>query len=262
MKIAIRIPVATPVPTSLELCAAAGGFDGLELTGEQVADGAATEELLSTLNLTMLTLDQPVPLSVSRYLAETTPAARAGILAHLGKTLEWVAGLDTLAATLDLGLDEPPPGKSDQPSAAHLEIVNALLAPLTAYPLRLALPYRLPPARSRAGNQRLLRLVEHVMHPSCGVAAELFPEELDAREAPADVLKAVYPHLAVLRLHYDPALGIRLREDFHARWANCLQEHSFRGVLVFAPAVHGFTLFRNEYLRLKDAVETFWRPRA
>ena len=258
MKLAVRVPPLAPVGEYLEILAANKAFAGFEMTGEAANEVPRLEELVESLGIPLLSLDSPVPRGTSRYLAESRKTVRGPLVRHIAQMLEWVAGMDARVCTLDLGVERAPMGDSAA-LEPHARMLKTLLPTAAQYQMRLCLPLRLPPARSLTMNRRIGSLVRKVMHPSCGLTIEFYPDEYGSGPGPMEVLQPIYPHVAAIRIHYEPALGLRLSDQLHTYWAESLRVHGYNGVVVFCPVITGLPLWRSELQRLKQAINGIWQ---
>jgi len=253
MKLVVRIPDAEPLDGFLELAAANGALDGVELIGGALERAPEVEEWLYSLHLAMLSLDEPVPSTVSRYLSEGEDKVRDKLVEHLESVFEWAAGLEAEAATIDLGLE-----RGASTAGAHTQLLEQLAPIASQHGIQVCLPVRLPAEGAQGNTQRAVALTQSVLHQSCGLAANVFLEELETLGNPIELLRPIYAECALVRLHYDSRLGVEMTGDLHGEWASSLRRHGFRGIVVFAPAVDGLERFSGELEYLVQAVHDHW----
>ena len=102
-----------------------------------------------------------------------------------------------------------------------------------------------------------LQFIEDVGNPGCGLMLTVVLDELQDLD-PAAVLTPFLEELAVLRIHYEPALGIRFAGDDQQRWAQYLKENEYTGDVVFAPAAGALPVFAAELPRIASDQATYW----
>jgi hypothetical protein len=73
------------------------------------------------------------------------------------------------------------------------------------------------------------------MHPCCRLAVSLVPSELAADVDVEGFVRSCYFYVSVLRFQYAPAPGEDLDAVSQSRWATALQQHGYRGTVIFRP---------------------------
>jgi len=268
MKLVVELP---DLPDELaELLAALDredGWDGVALTGRTVNAAERWADALDAAEAPWVVLDGLLPDEVAGQLADLEPAPRDKLLAHAVELLQRTASLELQCAAIDLALDRlffGPAGPADAAAAqAWLAKRRAVLAALMPEAQRLGcrLCVRLrqplpPPVAAAAGLT--LRLLNEFGHPDCRLLLNVVVDEL-ADLDPAAVLGPFLGELEVLRLRYEPALGVRLTPLAQQAWAAYLRANGYAGGVVFAPAVASQEAFQQELRRLGGEAAQCWR---
>lgn len=256
MKTALRIPTLEPLRQVLEAVAATKGLQGIETQGQTLGDYPEMEDWLYGLRLPLLSLDAPLPASVSRHLADSAPGLRERLLSHVEQLLDWAAGMETQAVCLDLGLEQ-----RDR-LADHLGVCREMLAHLTPlgemHRLQFCLPIRVPETGDGGAGRLSLSLVEQVLHPSVGIALDVIVDETPPETDVFELMRPYYAHCSLLRFRYEPALGINMSARHHQSWSQALWAHGFRGLVVFAPVLPNLRRLEHELERLAPFLHDFW----
>ena len=181
-----------------------------------------------------------LPPEVARYLTESPLRGRDDVLPCLGNTLKQCRAGGVRSVSLEMGLDRIGEATLEQDLAERIKLLRSLMPVADSQRLTLCIQVRYPRAfpGSReweyAGN-----LVHEVMNPCCRLAVNLVPSDFPQDFELRNFIRSCYFNIGIVRFHYDPALGENLTMDTQAEWAAVLQNHGFKGGVVFCPRVSG-----------------------
>lgn len=264
MNLLIRVPAQHETLTAfLECLHRQTAADGLELPGTVLENESGWEDLLEAYDLRCLALADLLPDSVARYLPEAEEGARAKVLTHLRQLVTRAAALDIRYIGLGVGIERVSLGALEPALERRTQVLRSLMPLAEAQEIITCIPVRMPaPGMSNVGLQHSVRLVHEVMHPNCRLALDVFVDEFEPDFKPNTVIKDYCFSLALIRFHYEPALGITFPLEQQREWAKALRWLGYRGGVVFCPQVSGPEMLRGEVERLAPVVAAHWRATA
>jgi hypothetical protein len=210
----------------------------LECSAAVLAAGAEPMALARRLGLRMAHARDLLPPDMARYLTESPARGREDVLACLKKALALCHGAGVSSVCLQLGLDRIGDATFQHDLGERVRLLRALIPDAERLKLTVCVRVRYP--RAFPGSKEWEHagsLVHEVMHPCCRLALDLVPAELTGSDGADAVLRAVGFNTGLIRLHYQPAAGEQLDPASQARWATALNQHGFKGGVVYCPRV-------------------------
>lgn len=233
-------------------------WDGVQLPGTMIEDERQWLDLLDAYRIPPVSVAGIVADSLSRFLPEADDRSRNRLIGYLKETMARMASFEIHYLTLDLGLNRVG-GRAAVDLEARCELLRSLLKLADAHELTLCIPLRIPACDPLDPKERFaLQLVNEIMHPCCRLVLDIFPEELPPDFDPKRCLKDYHYSVAEIRLHYEPALGIRLDGPTVAAWAKAVRWHNFRGLFVFSPVLSSAEQLLAENRHLEQLMREHW----
>jgi hypothetical protein len=267
----VDIVIETPhFPDDIEACLALidkqDCWDGFAVSGRTINDLENWDDALNASETFWRFLDGLLPDAVSSQLPDLETAPREKIIEHTIALLQRTTSLDLTCASLDLGVDRlswPNADTRYESVDAELkrreEILKALLPEAQSLGCRLCLSLRHPcPPITRQLTDLTLQLLSDIGRPECRLMLNVVIDELPSMSAD-EVLAEFIEQAAVIRLHYEPILGVRMYGEEQQNWADYLSGHKFDGQVIFAPSVDNVATFGAELERLAPQIWEFWR---
>ena len=260
MNLTLQIPLHDESLTPYLEAVRGDGWDGIELPGEVMQDESGWEDAIEAFGVPCRGLGDLLPDAVGRYLPETAAAARERLLTYMRRLMTRAAMLNIEYAVIQLGVDRIASGALDAELTARCKLLRSLMALAETHEITVCVPVSLPaPAYRRDLLARTVRLIQEVMHPKCRLALDLRPDELPADFEPADFLRTHGPSIAVLRFHYEPALGLGFTADSQAEWADAVRREHYQGDIVFCPHITGVDAIRRQSRAVAPRLRSTWR---
>ncbi len=267
MKIVIEVPhFPEQFAECIELVDKQDCWDGLAVAGRTINELSEWEDILDRSETFWTFLGGLLPDAVASQLPDLESAPRDKILEHAGNLLVRTASLELGCASVDLGLDRLAwPNAAERFADLDVEmerrrdIMTALLPEAHRLGCRMSLSLRHPwPPISERVTELSLDLLERVGNHDCGLMLNTVIDELE-QLTPEQALAPFLERLTVLRLHYEPVLGVRLYEDDQAAWSRFLLQNGYEGQVVFAPVFEHAAGFAAELERLAPQIWEHWR---
>ncbi len=261
MKLVIEVPcLEGQLAEALARFEPQKGWDGIALAGRTLTGAEDWEDLVEAANARWLLLDRLLPENITSQLPELNQAAREKVLEHARKLIERTASFKLSHVALDLAVERlawTPTGEAGLET--RLEILTALLPAAERLGCKLCIPLRQPlPSPIRKAADLTLKLLAELKQPGCGLLLNVVVDEL-ADRAPAALLAPFMETLEVLRLQYEPGLGLRPEAQMQPEWPAYLREQKFGGLVVWAPGVGDVGQFERELARLTPQLRQYWR---
>jgi len=179
-----------------------------------------------------------LPADMARYLTESPALGRGDVLDCLKKTLAQCQACGVESVCLQMGLDRIGDATFDHDMNERVRLLRALMPAADRHKLTVCLRVRHPRAFPGSKEwERAAHLVHEVMHPCCRLALDFFPAEVPPDHDLEELIRSCCFHVGVVRFHYTPSLGETLDAASQARWAKLLQQHGYKGAVVFCPNV-------------------------
>jgi hypothetical protein len=265
MKLAIEVP---DLPDQFEETLGAADredcWDGLAVSGRTINATTNWEDLIEATDTPWSLLDGLLPEEIASQLTDLDAAPRAKLMAHATDLLQRTASLELTCATLDLALDRlvwspPANGAIAAGLTARCDLLGSLMPEAQRLGCRLCVSLRYPlPTVIQDAASLTLQLLDQFGHPDCRLMLNVIVDELPTLD-PATVLEPFRKWLHVLRIRYEPALGIHLTPADQRQWRAYLHEREFDGLVVMAPVLGSTDAFRAELRRLGPEIAQFWR---
>lgn len=214
----------------------------IELPVSLLAQDADAMRAVENHGLRLVVAHDLLPAETARHLAESSGLDRGDVLTCLEETFEHCHNAGARFVTLEMGLNRVSEASADAELAGHIAFLRQLV-PL-ADELRLTICVQVRTPRPFPGSrewEHAAYVVHEVMHPACRLAVNLVPADLPGDFDISAFVRSCTFHLGVLRFHYAPALGDVLDSVALDAWHEVLQQHGFRGSLVFCPRAAGDT---------------------
>lgn len=212
---------------------------GVELPASLLAEPAeALEARLAANALRVLHVTRLLPSGFVMRLMEAAERPRDVLLAQVKSALARCRAVQVRQVSCDLELDAAGATAAQLEPAirAQVSLIRQLLPVAVEAGQTLCIPVRQPPPYPGSREWSLASNVVHeIMHPSCRLALDLVPAELDPAFDLAALLRDCVFHLAVVRIHYEPFLGEAVPLRRQQEWADALRRQGFKGTVVFCP---------------------------
>lgn len=229
----------------------ASEWNGIELYGTAVDDDSLWSGLADRLHLPVLHVHELLPTSVTRILPEAPIATRNRLTDHLRRMLERAAAMSVRTATLDFGLAVDTDTNWNDALDRRVELLLSLMPLAEALEIVLCVDLRVPVTRGNdIINARGVRLANEIMHPNCQLTLNVFPFDLPEDFDLAGLVKQYLFKVAVLRINFEPALGLRPLPEHLTEWYQALQRQNYRGSICFCPNVESPESCQREFEQL------------
>ncbi|HCN09838.1 MAG TPA: hypothetical protein DIT01_18085 [Lentisphaeria bacterium] len=229
----------------------ASEWNGIELYGTAVDDDSLWSGLADRLHLPVLHVHELLPTSVTRILPEAPIATRNRLTDHLRRMLERAAAMSVRTATLDFGLAVNTDTNWNDALDRRVELLLSLMPLAEALEIVICVDLRVPVTRGNdIINTRGVRLANEIMHPNCQLTLNVFPFDLPEDFDLAGLVKQYLFKVAVLRINFEPALGLRPLPEHLTEWHQALQRQNYRGSICFCPNVESPESCQREFERL------------
>lgn len=234
-------------------------WSGIEVDGAILDDGPVWASLRDRVERPVLHVHNLIESSISRNLPESPEPARRRLTEHIRRLLEQAAAAEVPAVTLDLGIESGSDEAWQNGLQQHrIEFLAALMPMAEAREIILCIALRIPTSDAQTLiNQRGIQLANEIMHPNCQLTLDIFPSELPEDFDLAALVKDYHFKVAVLRLNYEPHLGLRVPPEKLRRWCTALQLQTHRGSLCFDPHLLDRDANIREHTRLQGDLTAF-----
>ena len=251
MDLILSLPTSVVEADIQWLPSIASGWNGIELYGSALDDESLCSGLADRLHLPVFHVHDLLPASVSRNLPEAPIATRNRLTDHLRRLLERAAAMSVRTATLDFGFAVNADTKWNDAYDRRVELLLSLMPFAEALEIDLCVDLRVPVTHSDdIINGRGVRLANEIMHPNCQLTLDVFPFDLPEDFDLASLVKQYLFKVAVLRINFEPALGLRPLPERLTQWHQILQQQNYRGSICFCPDIESPESCQREFEQL------------
>ncbi|NQZ66643.1 MAG: hypothetical protein HRT89_01110 [Lentisphaeria bacterium] len=238
-------------------------LDGIAFSGEILNNSQNWEDAVDSMNLPLHFIPNILPPDIASKLVDLNEAQQLQFFDHALSILKRSTSLDVKTISFDPGLEFLLwPGMEEmnveKNTLSRRRLIKTFLTTIREQSVSLAIPLRIPmPRVARHAGDFMLKFLKSLKAKKTSLMLNVYYDELkdDAPEQLDDYLSKT----SVIRIFYEPELGVIPDDAFHTSWASYLVSKKYKGSVVFAPKITRESNSAGELSDLAGRIRQFWR---